>query len=31
VGSALLGRRVGDTVHVTTPSGELELTIAAID
>jgi transcription elongation factor GreA len=30
VGSALLGRRVGDTVRVTTPSGELELTIAAI-
>ncbi len=30
VGSALLGKRVGDIVRVTTPSGELELTIAAI-
>jgi transcription elongation factor GreA len=31
VGSALLGRRVGDIVRITTPSGELELTIAAIE
>lgn len=30
VGSALLGRRVGDTVRVVTPSGELQLTISAI-
>ncbi len=30
VGSALLGRRVGDKVRVATPSGDLELTISAI-
>lgn len=30
VGSALLGRRVGDKVRVVTPSGDLELTISAI-
>ena len=31
IGSALLGRRVGDTVSVTTPGGELKLKILKIE
>ncbi len=31
VGAALLGRRIGDTVQIITPAGELDLTISAIE
>jgi transcription elongation factor GreA len=30
VGSALLGKRVGDTIAIKTPAGELALTVSAI-
>ncbi len=31
VGSMLLGRKAGDTVRITTPKGNLQLTITALD
>lgn len=31
VGAALLGKRIGDTVQIKTPAGEINLTISAIE